>query len=113
MKTWESKSPLFPDILEEGPAIRATLASDSRDVDTYWEHCPADHAQTGLFLGGPEEKRPSLYHDVKTGDANRAPTHETREAALQRMDEEKNRRLRRMGLAVSGRFVRNRQRRAA
>ena len=113
MKTWSPKSPVCPDILEEGPPIRATLAPDTRDSSEYWDHCPADHASTGLFLGGPEEKRPSLYHDIRTGEANRAPTHETREAALQRMATEKARRLRRMGLAVSGRFTRNRSRKAA
>jgi hypothetical protein len=42
----------------------------------------------------PKIKQPGWRNDVRTGDANRAPEHETREAALQRMAEAKRRKLR-------------------
>jgi hypothetical protein len=98
------------------------LAAYTRDDHRYWNRKPDDHNVVGLFDIGrwektghpvsPQEHRPSHYHEVKTGNAHTAPAHETREAALQRMDSDKQRRLRRMSLGVTGAFT-GRNRRAA
>lgn len=87
-----------------------SLAAYTRDDPRYWDHKPDTHNAVGLFAIGPQEARPWWFSEVKTGDANRAPAHETRNAALQRMQEDKNRRLRRMSLGVTGSFTgRNRR----
>jgi hypothetical protein len=49
----------------------------------------------------PKLKQPGWRNDIKTGDANRAPEHETREAALQRMAEATRRKLR-LAAAICG-----------
>jgi hypothetical protein len=75
----------------------------TRDDPRYWDHKPDDHNEVGLYDIGPwektgipacpQEKRPSLFFDIKTGDANKAPETETREAILAREELEKARRL--------------------
>ena len=86
----------------------------TRDDAAYWDHKPDDHNDVGLFNIGPQESRPWYYQDVVTGDANRAPETETREAVLAREAEHKRARLRRMGLGMTGAFTgRNRRRKAA
>jgi len=90
-----------------------SLARLTREHPEYWNHRPRDHNGAGLFVFGPQEARPWWFLEVRTGEANAAPAHETRQAAYQRMDEEKNRRLRRMSLGVSGVFTGRNRRRAA
>lgn len=83
----------------------------TREDPRYWESRPRDHNGAGLFVDGPQEKRPSWPHKVKTGSKNRAPATESRQAALRRMNEERRRRLYRMSLGISGAFTgRNRRR---
>lgn len=89
-----------------------SLAEYTRDHPDYWNHKPDGHNAVGLFAIGPQEARPWWFAEVRTGDAHTAPAHETRQAAYQRMDAEKNRRLRRMSLGVTGAFT-GRNRRAA
>lgn len=89
-----------------------SLAEHTRDHAHYWDDRPEDHNVFGLFAIGPQEARPWWYEDVRTGDKNRAPATETRNAALQRMDGDKQRRLYRMNLGIGGHFT-GRNRRAA
>ncbi len=60
-----------------------------------------DITQEPLF---PRLKQPGWRNDTNTGNANRAPEHETREAALQRMQESRRRKLRLLN-AIFGRKV--------
>jgi hypothetical protein len=96
----------------------------TRDDPRYWDDKPDDHNDVGLFDIGPwektgipacpQEKRPSLYFDIKTGEANRAPEVESREAIFAREEELRLSRLRRMGIATTGaRTGRNRNKRKA
>jgi hypothetical protein len=80
---------------ELGPAL-------TREDPRYWDSKPRDHNGAGLFVFGPQEKRPAWPHRVKTGAANRAPATESRKAALGRMKAEQRRRLYRMSLGVAG-----------
>jgi hypothetical protein len=109
----EGAQTLHPDIPESGPRIRAGLSASTRESAEYWDHKPEDHAQTGLFLGGPEGEKVGWLRDIYVGDANTAPSHETREAALQRMAEVMRRKIRLITAIVSGNTGRNRNRRAA
>ena len=89
------------------------LAAYTRDDPRYnWERLPEGHNAFGLFAIGPQEARPWWFAEVRTGDANLAPSTESREAVLAREDELRRSRLRRMGLAVGGAFT-GRNRRAA
>lgn len=88
------------------------LGPTREDAAYNWVRRPEGHNVFGLYAIGPQEARPWWFQEVKTGDANRAPAHETREAALQRMDEDKNRKWRRMNLGITGYFT-GRNRRAA
>ena len=74
----------------------------TRDDPKYWDRRPDGHNALGLFAIGPQEARPWWFHDVKTGDANRAPATESREAILAREAEQKRARLRRMALGATG-----------
>lgn len=95
----------------------------TRDDPRYWDNKPEDHNDLGLYDIGPwektgipacpQEKRPSLYFDIKTGEANRAPATETREAALGRERLRKLARLERMSLALTGVRTKRRNRRKA
>lgn len=79
--------------------------------DYDWEHRPDGHNASGLFAIGPQEARPSWPYRVKTGDANTAPSTETRGAVLAREAEQKRARLRRLSLGATGTFTgRNRRR---
>ena len=89
----------------------------TRDDDAYWEQVremsvrtddgqwiqidimPGDDNFAGLYRHGPQEKHPSWRRVVRTGDANRAPETETREAILARKESEKQRRLELMAQA--------------
>jgi hypothetical protein len=85
----------------------------TRDNPLYWNHRPDDHNVVGLFAIGPQEARPWWFAEVQTGNANRAPSTETREAILAREQEQKRARLRRMGLGTTGAFTgRNRRSRS-
>lgn len=92
--------------------VLGSLAVLSRDQADYWNHKPRDHNGAGLFVIGPQEKRPSWPYKVKTGEANRAPETESREAILAREAEAKRNRVRRLTLGVTGVFT-GRNRRAA
>ncbi len=97
----------FPhaDIDEDGPRIVAGLCASGRDEPAYnWGHRPKDHTEAGLFIGGPEGEKVGWLRDINVGNANTAPTHETREAALQRMREQTRRKLRLLN-AIFGRKV--------
>ena len=49
-----SQSPLYPDILEEGPPLSAGLCRLSRDDARYWQRrLPRDHDDDGVLHGGP------------------------------------------------------------
>jgi hypothetical protein len=85
----------------------------TRDDPEYWNHKPDDHNDVGLFAIGPQESRPSLFREIETGDANRAPETETRDAILAREAEHKRARLRRMGLGMTGAFTGRNRRKAA
>jgi hypothetical protein len=95
----------------------------TRDDPRYWDYKPDDHNDVGLFDIGPwektgipacpQEKRPSLYFDIKTGEAHKAPETETREAILAREKRQKFARLARMGLAASGVRTKRRNRHKA
>jgi hypothetical protein len=88
-------SPIYADIPEQGPRIVAGLCAFGRDEPEYnWDHRPKDHDDAGLFIGGPAGEKVGWLRDINVGDANRAPTHETRGAALQRMGESRRRKLR-------------------
>ena len=77
-----------------------------REDPTYdWEHRPDGHNPFGLFAIGPQEARPWWFAKVKTGNANTAPSVESREAVLAREAEAKRARLRRMGVAATGAFT--------
>ena len=91
------------------------LAAHTRDDPRYWQGPrPHDHNGVGLFMFGPQPARPWWFLEVRTGDAHKAPATETREAAYQRMDAEKRRRLYRMSLGTTGVFTgRNRKRKVA
>jgi hypothetical protein len=87
-----------------------SLAPRTRDDSRYWDQKPRDHNGAGLFVYGPQEKRPSWPYRVRTGSGNRAPSTESRGAALARIDAEKRSRLHRMSLGVTGAFTgRNRR----
>lgn len=101
---------LHPEIHDQGPRIREGLCFATRDERAYpWEHRPVDHNEQGLFIGGPEGEKVGWLRDINVGTANAAPTHETREAALQRMQEQKRRKLR----LINAIFAAKRPRKAA
>jgi hypothetical protein len=88
-----------PEILEEGPALTANLATyDRSQLPDPEFHRPADHNERGFLEGGPDEPPDPLLRDIapspdwvmlESPEAARQRQENARDAANARWDRQK------------------------